>query len=140
MVAAESDWPALITASYASEVGETLCAPGELMKLPAVVLCHDMSPDPRFVYANRAAQRLWQRDWSAFVGMPSRLTAPPEARAERSQALGAQGVVRGYSGIRVRQDGSLFRIADATVWPVLDAERGGIQVGQAATFRHWADL
>jgi hypothetical protein len=110
-------------------VGEPLCAPTELEDLPAVVLCHDDSVDPILVFANRAARDLWE---APLVGMPSRLTAPPEQRTERAVALAGTGVVRGYSGVRVSATGRLFRIEDATVWPVLDA--AGERVGQAATF------
>jgi hypothetical protein len=94
-----------------------------------VVLCHDDSADPSFVYANRAAEELWQR---RLIGTPSRLTAPPEARAERANALRSGPVVKGYSGERVSASGRRFRILDATVWDVVDEQ--GIQRGQAATF------
>ena len=103
--------------------------PSELDDLAAVVLCHDTSADPFFVYANRAAEALWQR---RLVGTPSRLTAPPDARAERATALRSGLVVRGYSGERVSASGRRFRILDATVWDVVDEH--GVQRGQAATF------
>lgn len=125
-------WPRWITASYQRLVGEPLCAPPELYALPAVVLCHDTSPDPLFVYANAAAQALWERSWEDFIGWPSRLTAPAQARAERAAALAGAGVVRGYTGVRVSASGRLFRIHDATVWTVSDD--AGQVVGQAATF------
>lgn len=123
------DWPAVITASYEHAVGERLCAPEDLDDLPAVVLCHDTADDPVFVFANRAARDLWE---APLLGMPSRLTAPPAQRAERAVALAGGGVVRGYSGVRISATGRLFRIEDATVWPVTDA--AGRRVGQAATF------
>jgi hypothetical protein len=125
-------WGRRITDSYRYLLGSPLCAADELYDLPAVVLCHDTSPDPRFVYANKAAQVLWERSWDDFIGWPSRLTAPPEHRTSRAQALAAKGVVRGYSGVRVSSSGRLFRIHDATVWTVHD-ETGGV-CGQAATF------
>jgi hypothetical protein len=126
------DWPSLITAAYERAVGEPLCAPRELEDLPAVVLCHDTAEDPVFVFANRAARDLWEMP---LVGMPSRLTAPPEARVERAAALATGAVVRGYSGVRVSAGGRLFRILDATVWTVTD--ESGQVVGQAATFERW---
>ncbi len=125
-------WSLWITASYAAEVGRPLCAPSELYGLDAVVLCHDTSPDPGFVYANVAAQTLWQRSWDDFLGWPSRLTAPEQARAQRALALAQPGLVRGYSGVRVDRQGRLFRIHDATVWTVRD--QAGTVRGQAATF------
>lgn len=124
--------PRWITASYAESVGEPLCEPERLYDLPAVVLCHDTSADPLFIYANRAAQVLWERDLEDFLGWPSRLTAPESERAQRAAALAHGEVVRGYSGIRVSASGRLFRIHDATVWPVLDS--AGAVIGQAATF------
>jgi hypothetical protein len=122
-------WPEWITGSYERALGEPLCGPSELDDLAAVVLCHDTSADPLFVYANRAAEALWQR---RLVGTPSRLTAPPDARAERATALRSGLVVRGYSGERVSASGRRFRILDATVWDVVDEH--GVQRGQAATF------
>ena len=137
------DWPELIAASFSHELGFSLCEPDELLDLPAVVLCHNTAPDPTFVFANVAAQRLWGRTESEFLGMPSRLTAAPQARAERAEALDTNGVVTGYSGVRVRQDGSLFRFFGATVWPVFalcEGQRRGIRLGQAATFNQWGDI
>lgn len=125
-------WPRWITASYEQSAGEALCDAGALYDLPAAVLCHDTSADPVFVFANLAAQELWERHWDDFIGWPSRLTAPPEHRGERAQALAQDAVVRGYSGVRVSASGRLFRILDATVWPVVD-ETGQLR-GQAATF------
>lgn len=126
-----TDWAALIVNSYAASVGSDLCAPTQLYDLPAVVLCHDASGDPVFVYANRAAQTLWERSWEQFIGWPSRLTAPESERAERASALASGDVVFGYSGVRISATGRLFRIHDATVWTVTD---DGLVVGQAATF------
>ena len=123
------DWPTLITSSYERAVGESLCAPADLDGLAAVVLCHDTADDPVFVFANSAAQTLWERP---LVGTPSRLTAPPEARAQRAAALAGGQVVRGYSGLRESASGRRFWIRDATVWTVTDAQ-GNVR-GQAATF------
>lgn len=125
-------WQQRICASYAEQVGEPLCSPDALYDLAAVVLCHDDGDDPLFVYANAAAQRLWERGWEDFIGWPSRLTAPADHRAERATALASGAVVRGYSGVRVTRSGALFKILDATVWPVTDED--GYVVGQAATF------
>lgn len=136
-------WAELIVVSHLREVGDPLCGAGELMDLDAVVLCHDTSDDPLFVYANRAAQRLWERSWDEFIGMPSRLTANEVERAERAEALSTPGVVRGYAGERVTAAGQRFRIRDATVWPVYDYGRDGEDprlVGQAATFNSWEFL
>lgn len=125
-------WERRICRSYRELLGWDLGPPEDLYELPDVVLCHDAREDPVFVYANLAAQTLWERSWDQFIGWPSRLTAPPAERASRAQALAADGVVRGYSGIRVSATGRLFRIHDATVWTVTD-EHGHL-CGQAASF------
>ena len=111
-----------------------------LMDLDAVVLSHDSGEDPRFVYANRAAATLWRMPVAELVGMPSRLSAPPEYRQDRSQMLAQaarDGVFRGYSGERVAKDGTRFIIADATLWTVDGYPTGP---GQAVVFRDWEYL
>lgn len=109
-----------------------------LYRSQRVVLCHDATDDPVFVYANLAAQRLWERDWDEFVGWHSAETAPESVRAERAQALAHIETVTGYSGVRVTNAGRLFHFEDASVWRVFDSE--GHAVGQAATFSRWAFL
>lgn len=132
-------WAHLICQSYELQVGPNWWRPGQLDHATDVVLCHDCSTDPVFVYANRAAALLWERPVAAFIGWPSRLTAPAQERAGRAAALAdAAVVVRGYSGVRVASSGRLFRIEGATVWPVHD--RRGVLVGQAATFSQWVEL
>lgn len=132
-------WREWICRSYAAEVGGHLAEPEELDTLAAVVLAHDDAADPLLVYVNHAAERVWERPAAEFVGMPSRLTAPSQARSERAAALAGDGVVTGYSGVRVSASGRLFRIVDATVWPVR-ADGTGAVVGQAATFREWEPI
>lgn len=136
----QPDWAEWIVESYLREVGEHLCDASELMGLDAVVLCHETSVDPQFVYANQAAQELWGRSWDEFIGMPSRLTTDEDHRAERASALSSPGVVRGYSGMRVTAHGERFWIRGATVWPVQRYSsnvREHLLVGQAATFSSW---
>ena len=109
-----------------------------LFELDAVVLSHDGGADPRFVYANLAAARLWRMDVDELVGMPSRLSAPPNHRDERQamlQQAAQDGVLHGYAGTRVAKDGTLFVIEDATLWTV-DYPHGS---GQAVVFRSWHD-
>lgn len=109
-----------------------------LFDLDAIVLSHDGGTDPRFVYANLAAARLWRMDVDELVGMPSRLSAPPNHRDERQtmlQQAAQDGVLHGYAGTRVAKDGTLFVIEDATLWTV-DYPHGS---GQAVVFRSWHD-
>jgi MEKHLA domain len=102
---------------------------------PFCVLAHDATDDPRFVFANRMAQRCFEAGWDQLVGMPSRLSAGPADRAERERLLrGVQrdGFVRGYRGLRVARSGRQFWIEDVTVWNVYDL--AGARIGQAATY------
>jgi hypothetical protein len=49
---------------------------------PYAVLAHNTDPDPRFIYANKTAQRCFEYSWSELTSMPSRLSA--EAPIENS--------------------------------------------------------
>lgn len=103
-----------------------------------MLLCHDGSEDPRFVYANQVAQDVFGRPWSEFVGMPSRLSAATDVQAERGKLIAQateSGYVTGYSGIRVSSSGSKFRILDATLWRVTDAD--GEVLGLACRIPRW---
>jgi len=111
-----------------------------LYDAPFVVLAHDTAADPRFTYANRAAQRLFEMPWSEIVGLPSRLSAEAPAREERQRLLeqvATRGYIDDYSGVRISKSGRRFRILRATVWNVRD--RLGRPLGQAATFTDWED-
>jgi len=103
-----------------------------------VVLSHDTATDPCFNYANLTAQRLFERSWSDFIGLPSRLSAEPLAREERARLLEqvvCQGYTDGYSGVRVSASGRRFLVRQATVWNLIDPE--GLPCGQAASFAEW---
>ena len=105
-----------------------------LFMLDAVILSHDGGEDPHFVYANQAAADLWRMPVSELIGMPSRLSAPPEHQAERASMLkdaAGSGVLTGYAGERIAKDGTRFMIEDATLWTV-DYPQGP---GQAVVFR-----
>ena len=108
-----------------------------LMELDAVVLSHDGGVDPVFVYANKAASRLWRMPVEELVGMQSRLSAAPEHRAARASMLSdaaANRILFSYRGERVASDGTRFVIEDATLWTV-DAYPDG--PGQAVVFSTW---
>ncbi len=110
----------------------------ELFAAPAVVVAHDGGADPRLIYANREALRLWRRSWDELVGLPSRLTAEPGQRQERAAALERArrwGAIEGYGGIRIDSHGRRFRIAGARLWCLRDAV--GQPCGQAAGFESW---
>lgn len=136
---------ALICDSYRRLLGVPLVAPGlsehEVAKwlyedAPFCILAHEHAAEPRFVFANRAAQRCFGYGWGEFVGMPSRLSAEEANREERQQLLDAvarRGYATGYRGLRVAKSGKRFWIEDVTVWNLVDAE--GRVHGQAATYR-----
>jgi hypothetical protein len=110
----------------------------ELFAASTVVLAHDGGDDPRLIWANREALRLWRRSWPAMVGMPSRLTAEPAERATRAEALAQarrSDALVGYSGIRVDSLARRFRIEGARLWTLRDAQ--GLPCGQAAAFAQW---
>ncbi len=115
----------------------------ELFAASEVVLAHDgadpsLDPGPRLIYANRAGLRLWRRPWDAMVGMPSRLTAEPQERSARSEALALarrSGGIRSYSGVRIDSQGRRFRLQGARIWSLIAPD--GRRCGQAAAFENW---
>ena len=110
----------------------------ELFVLDQVVLCHDGSEDPRFLYANRAALQLFSRNWEQMVGMPSRLSASANQRLSRREQLELakrQDKLENYSGVRVNSQGRRFQIRGARIWSLIDQERH--YRGQAACFSQW---
>lgn len=141
--ALSDDCLSLIANSHARLTGRDLVAHGgnlrdALWNASAVIVAHGTEPDPLFFYGNRSALALFEMDWSAFVGMPSRLSAEPLLREERSRLLERvtrDGFIADYSGIRIAASGRRFRIERAVVWNLIDAD--GTCHGQAATFDCW---
>ncbi len=140
---------ALLIRSYRVLTGNDLVAVGlsaraaaeALYHAPFVLLSHDNAPDPRFTYANLAAQSRFEMPWRELVGMPSRYSAEPIAREARALLLAQvaqRGYVDDYRGIRIARSGRRFLIEQATVWN-LSGPDGGLQ-GQAAMFSRWTDL
>lgn len=108
---------------------------------PACVLAHNTEPDPRFIYANKAAQALLEYSWDEIVALPSRFSAEAPNRAERQRLLDAvarDGFATGYSGVRIAKSGRRFRIDDGVLWELRDAH-GALQ-GVAATFSRWRNV
>ncbi len=139
----------LLIASYRRLTGRDLVDPAlasseaaqYLYHAPFVVLSHDPTPDPRFTYANLAAQDRFEMSWQEIVGLPSRLSAEPLVQAERARLLAQvamTGYIDHYSGIRIAKSGRRFSIHNATVWNLVDA--AGHLHGQAATFTDCRDL
>ena len=140
----DSEFFSLLTGSYARLVGTPLGAPSAAVlyrEAPFVVVAHNIDPDPRFIYANRAAQACFGYGWDEFVTLPSRLSAEAGLREKRQavlEAVARHGFVAGYSGIRIAKSGRRFCIFDTVIWNLID-EAGAIH-GQAATFSRWEDV
>ena len=110
----------------------------ELFTSATVVLAHDGDQDPRFIYANAAALRLWQRPWQAMIGLPSRTTVSPAERQAREGVLDLarrRGALADYGGTRIDSGGRRFRIEHTRLW-TLDDGNGSV-LGQAAAFDRW---
>lgn len=120
---------------------DAIAAAHALYTADFAVLSHDAADDPVFTYANLTAQRLFERGWGDLVGLPSRYSAEPmarEARARLLEQVARQGYTADYTGIRISASGRRFRVMQATVWNLLDAQ--GAFCGQAASFAHWQML
>ena len=112
-----------------------------LFNSPFVVASHGTQPDPILNYGNRAALDLWQMSWVEFVQTPSRQTAEPMNREERSIMLEqarAKGYIANYRGVRISKTGKRFFINNATIWNILTPD--STLLGQGATFSEWDDL
>lgn len=108
---------------------------------PFVLVSHGTQADPVLNYGNATALGLWEMTWEELTRTPSRLTAEAPNREERARLLAAvtaNGFIDDYSGIRISKNGRRFRIAQATVWNLLDDH--GKHSGQAAMFSRWEFL
>lgn len=136
---------ALLAGSYLRLAGKPLIPPGRgeewlYFDAPFAVVAHDAGSDPRFIYANRTAQRCFEYAWEEFVGLPSRLSARAPERSERQRLLDAvrrDGIFTEYRGLRVAKSGRRFWIEGGVVWQLIDAQ--GVLRGQAALFASWRD-
>lgn len=112
-----------------------------LWHAPAVIVAHGTEDDPVFFYGNRLALELFEMDFAAFTRLPSRCSAEPLVREERErllQRVSRDGYIDDYAGVRISASGRRFRIEQAVVWNLLDAD--GSLHGQAATFGQWTPL
>ena len=108
---------------------------------PYVLVAHDRSADPVFVYGNSTALDLFEMDWDGFTSLPSRLSAEPDEQHERErllQGVAERGYISDYRGVRISSTGRRFVIEDAVVWDVVD--ENGLLRGQAALFDRWTPL
>lgn len=106
-----------------------------------VVVSHGIQEDPILNYGNQTALDLWVMDWSKFTQTPSRLTAEPVNRKERSAMLEqaqTKGYIDNYQGVRIASNGQKFYIKQAIIWNLTDSN--GDKCGQAATFSEWENV
>ncbi|WP_428414806.1 MEKHLA domain-containing protein [Pararhizobium sp.] len=144
-LATDRDFFHLLASSYSRIVGESLTAPGYgpgwlYAEAPFVVVAHNADDDPRFVYANRTAQSVFEYPWDEFTTLPSRLSAEAPERSERQRllaAVAASGFIANYRGLRVRKSGTRFWMEDGLVWQLVD--KHGMYRGQAARFSRWTE-
>ena len=139
----------LLISSYRYWTGKDLIQPGDtdqqsfqaLYEAPFALASHDTAQDPIFNYGNLCAQRLFEMDWDTLVSLPSKHSAEPVNREERSRLLARvtkHGYIDDYQGIRISSTGRRFRIEEAFIWNILDAK--GIYRGQAAALYKWSEL
>ena len=139
-------WFALLTESYARLLRKSLVPPGAdaewlYAEAPFAVLAHSTADDPKFIYANKAAQACFGYSWEEFLALHSRLSAEAPEQAARQALLekvSRDGFMTGYSGVRVAKSGRRFIIEDGIVWELVD--RAGTRHGQAATLLSWHNL
>ena len=136
----------MLTESYARLVGKPLVPKGKDARwlygvAPFAVLAHDADADPKFIYANMAAQDCFEYSWEEFMSLPSRLSAEAPDRAERQRLLDevrCNGFMAGYRGVRIAKSGRRFIIEDGIVWEIIGKD--GTRWGQAATFSYWRNI
>ena len=149
-LATDPDFFRLLVDSYIHAVGASppFFEPGQprtadwlYHSAPACVVAHNTDADPRFIYANCAAQDCFEYDWGVFTELPSRLSAGPSDRAERQRLLdrvSEHGFITDYRGLRIARSGRRFMIEDGVIWSLVDRDR--TLRGQAATFSAWRDV
>lgn len=140
----------LLTQSYRRLIGEPLVPPSMneqdsarwlYESVPFIVLAHDTSPDPVFIYGNKAAQRQFEYEWDELIGLPSRLSAATPERDERQafiERVAQNGFATNYRGLRIAKSGQQFWIENATLWQLIDDE--GRKHGLAARVATVIDL
>ena len=107
-----ADFVQLLLDSFAERLGRELIPrtgtaadqADRLFHAPFVVAAHGTEIDPVLNYGNAKALVLWEMTWEEFTRTPSRLTAEPVHRDERSRLLAQthqHGYVDDYSGIRI---------------------------------------
>ena len=136
----------LLISSYKHWTGKDLIAAHDtdldtfqaLYEAPFAVASHNTADDPMFNYGNLTAQKLFEMDWDTLLSHPSRHSAEPVNREERSRLLtrvSEYGFIDDYKGVRISSTGKRFRIEESVVWNLIDNQ--GDYRGQAAVLYRW---
>jgi len=118
--------------------GDEIDEAQRLFEAAFVVVSHGTEEDPVLNYGNATALALWEMNFEHFTSTPSRMTAEPDQREERSRLLQRttlMGFVEDYQGVRIAKSGRRFRILQGTVWNLLDDTEK--HAGQAAMFEQY---
>jgi len=105
---------------------------------PYSLLAHDVSDDPKFIYANYQARYCFKYNEEEIIGLPSRLSAANQEQQIRQKLLltvKQTGFSKNYSGPRIDKYNEPFIIHDGTVWQFYNQNEE--LAGQAALF--WPD-
>ena len=137
---------ALIAESFQRLIGAPLVTPAlpiadALWNAPRVIVAHATEADPIFFFGNQMALELFEMTPEDFIKLPSRLSAEAMNREERQRLLDEvtrNNFIANYAGVRISATGRRFRIEQAVVWNLSDAQ--GVKHGQAATFDHWVPI
>ena len=138
-----TDYLELLNNSYRKLIGKDLIENLEdLDHANFVCASHFYYEDePKFIYGNQAAFKLWELEEDKFIGMPSKFTAEAIEREKRQKLLdevSKNGYIKNYTGVRISSTGRKFLIKDAIVWNVFD--ENGNAIGQAVRFSDYEYL
>lgn len=112
----------------------------DLYEAPFALLFHNnfVVDEPVLMYANKAAQDLFQTAWESMIGTPSKNTASPEEQAQR-QKLIDECAEKGFAEIRgaprVGAKGRKLDLTEAVVFNIEGPD--GNKVGQATVIDRW---
>ena len=67
--------------------GDVVALRGAMWNAPRAIVAHGTEDDPVFFYGNRLALQLFKMSFDEFTRLPSRFSAEPLAREERSKLL-----------------------------------------------------
>lgn len=137
----------LIIENYRQKIGRPIMEGGDMLQLtkdlyeaPFALLFHNnfVVDEPVLMYANKAAQDLFQTAWESMIGTPSKNTASPEEQAQR-QKLIDECAEKGFAEIRgaprVGAKGRKLDLTEAVVFNIEGPD--GNKVGQATVIDRW---